>query len=130
MLRLKVWSPLKDRVVEIAGEDLLSCYQCGRCSASCPFAPYMELIPNMVMRAIQLGLEEVLKVNSPWFCATCLTCKVRCPRGIRIPEVMEALREIQLREKKDYLNPLTVDKDLLVDCPPIGVISGFYKYSK
>lgn len=130
MLKIKFRSELKDRVLEISGEDLMSCYQCGRCTASCPFAPYMDLVPNMVIRFIQLGLDEVVDKNSPWFCATCLTCRVRCPRGIKIPEVMEALREIRLRKKFDYLNPLTIDKDLLVDCPPMGVISAFNKYSK
>ena len=49
-------------VEEISGQDIKNCYQCGKCSAGCPIAADMELIPNQVIRLLQLGLvDEALR---------------------------------------------------------------------
>ncbi|MBI4656319.1 MAG: 4Fe-4S dicluster domain-containing protein [Elusimicrobia bacterium] len=83
-------------VREIQAESktrILHCYQCGKCSAGCPIANEMEYKPNQIIRMIQLGMEEsVLKANTMWLCASCITCTVRCPREIDIAEIMDVLR--------------------------------------
>jgi len=32
-----------------------------------------------------------------WVCATCYTCQERCPQGVRIADVMRALKNIAVR---------------------------------
>ncbi len=84
---------------EESGQDVAECYQCGKCTAGCPLAPAMDLAPNQVMRLAQLGLEnEVLNAQAIWLCAYCSTCSVRCPRGIHVAEVMDALRRMARRK--------------------------------
>lgn len=47
----------------------------------------------------RLGLkQEVLNSNTIWICTTCFSCSVRCPRGIRPTELIEALRPIAIAE--------------------------------
>lgn len=86
-------------VSEECGENLLRCYQCGKCTAGCPLSPDMDLAPNRVIRMVQLGMkEEVLKSQAIWLCAFCSTCTVRCPRSIDLALVMETLRIMARRE--------------------------------
>ena len=75
------------------GENITSCYQCGKCSAGCPTAYTMDLTPRQVMRGVQLGLkDEILDSSAIWLCVSCQTCSLRCPREIDIAKVMESLR--------------------------------------
>jgi heterodisulfide reductase subunit C len=46
------------------------------------------------MRLVQLGQEkEVLSSSMIWLCVGCETCATRCPRGVELSKVMDALRE-------------------------------------
>ncbi|MFC1782363.1 4Fe-4S dicluster domain-containing protein [Planctomycetota bacterium] len=69
------------------------CYQCGKCSAGCPVAEEMDILPHQVMHMISLGRDEkVLSSNTMWICAGCFTCAVRCPNDIDITTVMDEMR--------------------------------------
>jgi heterodisulfide reductase subunit C len=82
-----------------SGQKVRICYQCGKCSAGCPVAYTMDLLPNQVIRLVQLGLkDEVLSSATIWLCASCETCSTRCPRDIEIVKVMDALRHTARRE--------------------------------
>ena len=75
-------------------EKAVLCYQCGKCSAGCPAAEDMDLLPHQVMHLEQIGEgERVLKSNTIWMCAGCYTCAVRCPNDINITAVMDQLRQ-------------------------------------
>lgn len=75
------------------------CYQCGKCSAGCPLAFEMDILPSRTMRYIQLGMrEKVLKSHTIWLCASCETCSTRCPKEVDIAGVMDALRIIARQE--------------------------------
>ena len=84
-------------VAQESGENLLACYQCQKCSAGCPVAYAMDVLPNQVIRMVQFGLrEKVLSSHTIWICASCYTCSVRCPNDIDIAKVMDVLRHIAL----------------------------------
>lgn len=69
------------------------CYQCGKCSAGCPVAEDMDILPHQIMHYLSLGKhEKPLKSSSIWMCAGCFTCAVRCPNDIDITSVMDDLR--------------------------------------
>ena len=77
------------------------CYQCNACSSGCPTAYQMDYEPHRFLRMVQLGLKEtVLNSNTYWICLSCETCATRCPNDIDIVLVMDAVREISLREKR------------------------------
>jgi len=118
------------KVKEISGEDIFLCYQCGLCSAGCPIAFAMDLLPNQIIRLVQLGLEEdITKSKTIWLCASCLTCSVRCPRGLDVAKVMEALRLISLRKNIDYVKPAETPPDALAKLPQIVLVSSFRKHT-
>jgi heterodisulfide reductase subunit C len=75
----------KAAIKDLCGENVLSCYQCGECTAGCPAAFSMDIAPNQVIRKAQLGLkDQVLSSSAIWLCAGCDTCAIRCPRGVAL----------------------------------------------
>ncbi len=81
-----------------AGVDLKDCYQCGKCTAGCPLADGMDLMPREVIRYLQLGaVDVVLEAKTPWICAQCVVCSSRCPQNVDICSVMRAVRHASKR---------------------------------
>ena len=126
--RKKLRSDFVKKIAELSGQDLMACYQCGKCSAGCPMVSTMDILPNQTIRLVQLGLQEdVLKSKTIWLCASCVTCGARCPRGVDLSKIMEALRQIMLRKKHQALEPAQIPKETLADLPPIALVSCFRK---
>ncbi|MBU1474665.1 MAG: 4Fe-4S dicluster domain-containing protein, partial [Acidobacteria bacterium] len=106
------------------------CYQCGKCSAGCPAVSNMDILPNQIIRYAQLGFkDELLESKSIWACASCMTCNVRCPKGINIAEVIEVLRQLLLRKRKDHVEVDKMTNAEKEDVPPIALISCFRKFT-
>ncbi|MBL8017161.1 MAG: 4Fe-4S dicluster domain-containing protein [Ignavibacteria bacterium] len=84
----------RNRIAESAhGEQLFSCIQCGTCSAACPVSHYMDYTPRKIIQMVREGFkEEVLSSSTVWLCASCYACTVECPKGIKITDVMYALK--------------------------------------
>ncbi|MFQ6075115.1 MAG: 4Fe-4S dicluster domain-containing protein [Candidatus Bathyarchaeia archaeon] len=79
--------------------DFYKCFQCGVCTSSCPVADVMDIKPYQVIKMVLLGMrEEALKCGAIWTCSTCFTCDERCPQGVKPREVMEALKQMVIRE--------------------------------
>jgi heterodisulfide reductase subunit C2 len=118
-----------NQVETISGETLLACNQCGKCSAGCPVAFSMDLLPNQVIRLAQLGIEQVLDSQTIWTCAACLTCVSRCPKGIDLPRVMEAMRILKMQRDGSLMESSELAPELLAEMPQLAIIGGFRKYS-
>ncbi len=117
----------RQKVLDLAGDNIMRCYQCGECSGGCPESAVMDLLPNQIIHKIQLGDESVLDTNTFWVCSSCLVCSARCPKGIDIAKVMESLREISLRAKKSYVTLEALTREELEELPQIALISSFKK---
>ncbi len=118
------------RIEELSGQVLLSCNQCGKCSAGCPAAFDMDMLPNQVIRFLQLGLvDRVVHSSAPWLCAACQTCYTRCPKGVDLSRVMEAVREVALQEGGDRVDPTSLSLDELAEFPQQLFIGAFRKYT-
>ena len=93
-------------VEEAGGENISACFQCGTCSGGCPTVFAMDYTPRQIIRMVFLGMrEEVLKSKAIWVCSSCYTCQTRCPRGVKITEVMHALKSIAIRDNYEVANP-------------------------
>jgi len=126
----KIQDPFVLKVQELSGQNLLACYQCGKCSAGCPAVSEMDILPNQIIRYAQLGFkEELLESRTIWICESCFMCNSRCPKGINIAEVIEALRQILLRKRKDHLEVGKLSGNEIEDVPPIALISSMRKFT-
>jgi len=82
-----------EEIASDAGVNLKDCYQCGKCTAGCPLADGMDLMPREVIRYLQLGvIDVVLNARTPWICAQCVVCSSRCPQNVDICSTMRAVR--------------------------------------
>ena len=90
----------KEIMAEPGGENLLTCWSCGTCAATCIVRRYEpEFNPRLILHKAGLGLrEEVLSSAEIWQCSACDACYPRCPKGIHISDVMKAIRNIAIRE--------------------------------
>jgi heterodisulfide reductase subunit C len=128
--RRKIKDSFVTKVEEISGQNLLACYQCGKCSAGCPAVSEMDILPNQIIRYAQLGFkDELMRSKSIWICASCFTCNARCPKGINIAEVIEAIRQILLRKREDHLKVEKLSDKEKEDVPPIAIISSLRKFT-
>jgi heterodisulfide reductase subunit C2 len=118
---------LAKEVEDLSGENLFGCYQCGTCSAGCPYVDDMDLTPDEVIRYIILGRSEVLNSKTIWLCSACFTCAERCPRDINITKIMEACRQIVLRKKIDKSQAHKIPKKERELIPQIAFVSLFRK---
>ncbi len=89
------------RIAKLAhGEKLYGCIQCGNCSATCPLSPYMDYTPRKVIAMVRAGFrDEVLSNSTVWLCASCYSCTVECPKGIKITDIMYALKREAIIKK-------------------------------
>lgn len=105
-MKIEAMEGFADEVARASGQDIEACYQCGKCTAGCPLAMAMDMTPNQVIRAVQLGLKDtVLDSSAIWYCAGCETCASRCPRDIDMSRVNKALAGQCLREKRKPKDP-------------------------
>jgi len=120
----------KRKLRDISGEQVQSCYQCGKCSAGCAMTGMMDLLPHQVIRLLQLGqVQEALASRTIWLCASCLACSTRCPRGVSLPNVMESLRVTFLRPGDRHLDPVSIPADVLENAPEQALVAGLRKYT-
>ena len=95
---------IRDSIIEMGGEDVAKCYQCGRCMPACPWN-CLENIEYLVYRypqAVKLGdiinsedkAELEKEVTDIFRCVGCDNCLAECPRGVNISDVLRAVRRI------------------------------------
>ena len=88
---VRPYEELVDEIVKAGGASLFLCYQCGLCTATCPWSEVKAVSLRKMLRLAQFGLGG-LEGDFLWECTTCKACSVRCPRGVEIPEVIGAAR--------------------------------------
>ncbi|NJN68687.1 MAG: disulfide reductase [Chloroflexaceae bacterium] len=100
---------------------------CGTCSAGCPFASQMDILPEQIIRHVLFGMPDILDSHAIWLCASCYLCAERCPRDIDLPRIMEALRQLNLRRKADHVDISQLPAEVLAEMPPIALVANFRK---
>lgn len=88
----------KDNLLELPDIDIKSlkyCFQCSTCTASCPVAYAMDIMPHQIMGMISLGIKEkILRCNTIWLCTTCYNCQDRCPQSVKVTDILFALKNL------------------------------------
>lgn len=90
------------------GHKIKNCLQCGTCTGTCPVSYAMDITPRETIALFRAGhIEEILQSRAIWMCASCYSCTVRCPMGIKITDTMYALKRLAM-DKNIYPNQFPV----------------------
>lgn len=95
---------IRNTIIELGGTDAYKCYQCGMCTALCPWFQIenVNFLVNRIPHNVKLGnimtsevKEEIDKeVEELFRCVGCDNCLAYCPRGVNIGDVVRAIRRI------------------------------------
>lgn len=79
------------------GDRLRRCIQCGTCSGSCPVSYAMDVQPRQLVGYFRAGdLNSIMNSRTIWICASCYACTVRCPSGIKVTDLIYALKRMAM----------------------------------
>lgn len=117
MYKQRVDPKFKYKLLEtIGGETFRYCFQCGTCTATCPASQFIELLrPDKIIHLALLGIRNNIYSNSFWLCAGCNACVQTCPQGVKIPEIMHALKSLAIKE--GGIPELLCNFDILLEMP-------------
>ncbi len=119
-------------IKQISGVNPLKCMKCGKCSASCPSYNEMDIKPHQFVSYVQNGdIEALTASKSLYQCLSCFACVERCPRGVKPGKLIDAARQIVLRQRgQEHLSPDEIPALLDEDTPQQLLMSAFRKYRR
>ena len=91
---------LQDLAERYGVEGVCSCYACGTCAAGCPARRVNPAYnPRKIIRMLVLNeAKSLLEKDTIWLCSSCYTCQERCPQGIKITDLITALRNLAVQQ--------------------------------
>ena len=121
-----------EKIKEVSGVNPLKCMKCGKCSASCPAYEEMDIRPHQFVSYVENGdIEPLLNSTTIWKCLSCFACVERCPRDVKPAKLIEAVRQMVVRQRGgNYLSPNEIPELLDEELPQQLLASAFRKYSK
>ena len=100
-LKPRVLTDVNSRIVDWVkgqpfGDTISLCWQCGTCTAACCMHTdfgMSEFNPRLFIYLAQVGDEKELRRHSDaiWRCISCNKCVERCPKGVKVEEVVHAI---------------------------------------
>ena len=119
-------------IKEISGVNPLKCMKCGKCSASCPSYEEMDIKPHQFVSYVQNGdIEALTASKSLYKCLSCFACIERCPRNVQPGKLIDAARQILIRQRgQSYLTPDEIPELLDEEMPQQLLMSAFRKYRR
>ena len=120
------------RIKEISGVNPLKCMKCGKCSASCPSFNEMDIKPHQfVTYVISDDVEALANSKSAWKCLSCFACIERCPRDVQPGKLIDAARQMLIRQRgQEGLSPDEIPALLDEETPQQLLMSAFRKYRR
>ena len=119
-------------IEEISGVNPLKCMKCGKCSASCPSYNEMDIKPHQfVSYVINEDVESLVNSESLWKCLSCFACVERCPRDVKPGKLIDAARQMVVRQRNNtYLSPDEVPELLDPEIPQQLLVSAYRRYRR
>ncbi len=92
--------PLDPKDIERLADQhgLLACFECGKCTATCPISETFgkddfECTPRGIVEMALLD-SDLVTGDAIWYCLTCDVCTKGCPCDVRFRDFIEELREL------------------------------------
>ena len=121
-----------ERIKEISGVNPLKCMKCGKCSATCPAFNEMDIKPHQFVSYVINGdIDALANSKSLWKCLSCFACVERCPRDVQPGRLIDAARQLVIRQKGNTgLAPEEIPELLDEDLPQQLLMSAFRRYRR
>ena len=121
-----------EEIRKISGVDPYRCMKCGKCSASCPSFNEMDIKPHQfVSYVLRDDIESLVQSKSLWKCLSCFACVERCPRDVKPGKLIDAARQLVVRERgQNYLTADEIPELLDEDTPQQLLVSAFRRYRR
>ncbi len=121
-----------DKIREISGAKSEKCMKCGKCSATCPAYDKMDIKPHQFVSFVNDGnIEALASSNAAFYCLSCFACLERCPRGVEPAKIVDAARQIIVREKgADYLKADEIPSLIDDETPQQLLVSAFRRWKR
>ena len=119
-------------IKERSGTDARKCMKCGKCSGRCPAYNEMDIKPHQFVSYIEKGeIDKLLQSKSLFTCLSCFACVERCPRGVAPANVIEAVRQVVIRNQgENRVNAEKVPEIIDETIPQQLLVSMFRKLNK
>ena len=121
-----------DRLREMSGVNTRKCMKCGKCSASCPAFDEMDIKPHQfVSYVISENIDALVQSKSLWKCLSCFACVERCPRDVQPGRIIDAARQLVVRQRgQAYLSADEIPELLDPELPQQLLVSAFRRYRR
>ena len=121
-----------ERIKEISGVNPLKCMKCGKCSATCPAFNEMDVKPHQFVSYVLNGdIDALANSKSLWKCLSCFACVERCPRDVQPGRLIDAARQLVIRQKgQTGLAPEEIPELLDEELPQQLLMSAFRRYRR
>lgn len=121
-----------EKIKEISGVNPLKCMKCGKCSASCPAFDEMDIKPHQFVSYVQNeNIEALVQSKSLWKCLSCFACVERCPRDVKPGKLIDAARQLVIRQRgQNYLAADEIPELLDEELPQQLLVSAFRRYRR
>lgn len=84
------------------GRQLYTCIQCGMCAGTCPYGDALQFPPRRLIALLRAGfIDEAFQSETMLNCVCCYACMTKCPRDIKLTEVLLPLVKEQAFLKLD-----------------------------
>jgi heterodisulfide reductase subunit C len=122
----------KEKIKEISGVNPSRCMKCGKCSATCPAFSEMDIKPHLFVSYVEKGdIASLASCKTLERCLSCLACVERCPRGVEPGRLIDAARQLVIREKgMDLLKADDIPEIVDDETPQQLLMSAFRKYRR
>ena len=122
----------KDEIIRISGVNPKKCMKCGKCSATCPAFNEMDIKPHQFVSYVLNGdIDALANSKSLWKCLSCFACVERCPRDVQPGRLIDAARQLVVRQKgQTGLAPEEIPELLDEDLPQQLLMSAFRRYRR
>lgn len=117
---------------EISGVNPYKCMKCGKCTATCPAFDEMDIKPHQFVSYVQNGnIEALAESKSLWKCLSCFACVERCPRDVQPGRIIDAARQIVVRQRGgNYLTADEIPALLDEELPQQLLVSAYRRYKR
>ena len=121
-----------ETIKAISGTDVSKCMKCGKCSGRCPAFKEMDIKPHQfVSYVVNEDIDALAKCESLWYCLSCFACVERCPRDVKPGKIVDAARQMVVRQKGgNYLSANEIPALIDDDVPQQLLVSAFRKFRR